>query len=516
MTAFPRASAGVCSALFFAVPLGSAPGGTVSVFLPNGSPASGATAAALRTVPYLEVKNGVGVNRYGKPLPEVLADGRFEVADPDFGRFVFLHAQGWADQVIGAETREIRLQPWNEVRGNVVPSAGDASVVTFFREEVRGGTPDDRGTVYWTSQTTVLPDRTFTLGFLPAGRGVMGLEQAGSIHRRDVRWSAFPKEIEVPDSGTVSLGEPGVILRGHLPKTAPGPAMVEVNDRTGNRPAFFGMTDAAGAFAIPALAPGDFRLTARPLDDAHGKYVVQREFSVPDGVLVHDLGELPAPVPDVEIYRMVEYPDGLIEKVRTEAARRSRQPIRKIWLGQLTHPGGLWGARVTFAPEPVDETHAVARVFLVQIPGQTIRKFYPSHNTRGYGYRFGIGELIEPRLIEKTVRSFPLRSQTLHLPLSEHLAYETALALLKAIEEKSWKTPPSPKRQSGDYKWGWGVSAGPDLGPKDLPHIESLRRQNPGGRIEVKTRDGDFHGRSAEFEEKNGEFFLVGGGHWRA
>ena len=498
------------------VPLGGAAGGAVSVLLPDGSPASGASAASLRTAIFLEVKNGEGVIPYGKPLPEVPGDGRFEVAETEFGRFVFLHPRGWADVDIGAETREIRLQPWNEIRGNVVPSAGEASRVSFSRVETRGGTAEDRGVVYWTSKATVLADRTFTLGFVPAGRGVLGVEQTASINRRDFRWAAFPKDVQVPVSGPVSLGDPGKVLRGRLPKSTPGPAIVEVNDLDGKRPAFFGMTDAVGVFAIPGLIPGDFRLSARPLDKENGKYHVQREFRVPAEGGDCDLGELPEPAPDVEIYRMIEYPEGLIERVRAEAMGKSRQPIRKIWLGQLLHPVDLWGARVTFAPEPVDDTHAVARTFVVRIPSQTIRKYYPEHGTQGYGQRFGSGAFFEPRLIEETVRSFPLKSQTLYLPVSEDLEYETALALLKAIEAKSWKYPPSQTRKTDDGRWVSSFTGGPSLGPDDLPQIETLRRETAGGRIRVETRDGDFHGKSAEFEERNGEFFLVAGGYWRA
>jgi|GEM_PF-6470502 hypothetical protein len=92
-------------------------------------------------------------------------------------------------------------------------------------------------------------------------------------------------------------------------------------------------------------------------------------------------------------------------------------------------------------------------------------------------------------LIEQTVRSFPLRTQTLHLPIPEGLDYGTALALLKAIEAKSWKNPPAPKRQPGDFKWA--ASGGPALGSEDLPCIESLHRKKPAGRIEVRTRAGD-------------------------
>lgn len=370
--------------------------------------------------------------------------------------------------------------------------------------------------VYWTSAATVLPDRNFVVGFVPDGRGVLGVERSLTADRRDFHWSEYPQEIEIPVAGPVSLGEPGVVLRGRLPKSTPGPAMVEVTERSGGRPAYFGMADGAGGFLIPGLSSGDFRLSARPLDEDRGKYQVQHEFRVPAGASECDLGELPVPPADVEITRMVEYPDGLVERVRAEAEGKSRQPIQKIWLGQLVHPLHRWGARVTFVPEPLDETRAVARTWLVQIPVETIRKFYPEFQGEGYGYRFRDGAFSEERLLEETVRSFPLRDRTLHLPVEGDLDYDLALALLRAIETKNWKDSPPPTARSAGGGWVWGRSAGVSLGPEDLAHIEMLRREKPGGRIEVRTRDGDFHGKSAMFEEKNGEFFLVEGGHWRA
>jgi hypothetical protein len=503
--------------LFVVVPSGWMPGGTVSVLLPSGAPAAKAMSASLRSLRFVEIRNGNIVKPLGQPLSEVRSDGRFEVPEAEFGRFVFLHPQGWADEDIGAETREIRLQPWNEISGRVIPSAGEVSRVTFFQTEPWKGASKDSGAVYWTSKTTVNADRTFTLGFLPSGRGVYGVERGYSFGSRTFRWSDYLQEIQLPVAGLVSLGETGLILRGRLPRSIVGPAIIEVNDRTWKRPAFFGVTDASGAFAIPGLVPGDFRVTARPLDEGLGKYHSQREFSISADVREFDLGELPEPAPDVEVFRQIEYPDGLAEKIRAEAIKKSPQPIRRIWLGQLLHPADIWGARVTYVPVPIDATHAMARTLVVQVPSETILKFYPEHDVQGYGSRLRDGAFLDSRLIEETVRTFPLSSQTLYLPLPEDLKYETVLALLKAIEAKSWKTPPPQTRRSEEGRWVASFSSGaPSLGPDDLSRIDSLRREKNGGRIHVHTRDGDFRGRSAEFEEKNGEFILVGGSYWRA
>ena len=140
---------------------------------------------------------------------------------------------------------------------------------------------------------------------------------------------------------------------------------------------------------------------------------------VKNGTIIKHYGDDPPILPD----------DGRIEI-----------PDKEIWLGQLAHPVNVWGARVTFEPEPTDETHATARMFVVQIPGETIRKFYPEHDTDGFGYRFIEGDFFKPRLFEETVRIFPLATQTLHLKIEEPMDYDTALALLKAIETGTWKS----------------------------------------------------------------------------
>ena len=230
-----------------------------------------------------------------------------------------------------------------------------------------------------------------------------------------------------------------------------------------------------------------------------------------------DLGEFADTSPDVEIYRQVEFPDGLIDRVREVASKQCARPIKKIWLGQLAHPVNVWGARVTFEPEPTDETHATARMFVVQIPGETIRKFYPEHDTDGFGYRFIEGDFFAPRLFEETVRIFPLATQTLHLKIEEPLDYDTALALLKAIEARTWKTKEKPRAKTKNKDGSWTVSfsgSWNEITADDLPKVDSIRREKIDGPIKLHTRERDFGGKAADFEFQNGEFILLGVGHW--
>ena len=155
----------------------------------------------------------------------------------------------------------------------------------------------------------------------------------------------------------------------------------------------------------------------------------------------------------------------------------------------------------------------------MEIPGETIRKFYPEHGTDGYGYRFVDGEFLRQRMLEQEVRVFPLGTQTLALPIEDPLDYETALALLKSIEAGTWKTkreePASRRNKDGSVTWTGSVSiAGRWIAPEDLPKVISIRRDKPGGTIELMTRERDFGGKAAESEQKDGEFILVCGGSW--
>lgn len=484
--------------------------GTVEVLLPDGSPASGATAASVAKAVFLHIKNGEVIKHYGDPLPVLPEDGRMTISDADAGRWVFLHPLGWADANVSAETRKIQLGAWNTIRGEIDRSVKRETpgAVSFSRIEA----PADRGGVFWTSEAPVNDDGTFVMDRVPSGRGTVGVAREFKNDRRVQRWKDYPMMLTVPQGQSVHLGGEGVEVRGRVAAaTDERRSLASIMDRTGQHPPYFGITSADGTLAIPGVLPGDYRIALRPLDDKFGRSHVQREFTVGPADSVVDLGELGDPPPDVEIYRMVEYPEGLIERVREEARKQHDGRIQKIWIGQLVHPLNMWGARVTFEPEPTDDTHAIARTFLVQIPGETIRKFYPEHGTEGYGYRFTEGEFFKPRLLEENVRLFPLKSQTLALPIEDPLDYETALALLKTIEAGTWKEKEAPKRNKDVWVGGSGFHK---IEPGDLPRIHSIRRTKPDGPIHVMTKDRDFGGTFSDYEEKDGEFILLGSGGW--
>ncbi len=495
--------------------------GTVEVILPDGSAAAGAKAACIAKAMFLHIRNGEVLQHYGDALPVLSADGRITVPDNDAGRWVFLHPDGWADVDISSGTRKVQLERWNEIHGEIDAASGSGVPATagFSRVEARGLGANDRGAVYWTSEAQVSGDGKFALERVPAGRGVVGLAREFEVGRRVQRWKDHPVMVEVPDARAVHVGGAGVEVRGHVKAAADGPALVAITGRSGQPPSYFGATGADGVFVVAGVRPGDYRIVIRPMDHDDGPYHVQREFTVGAADAGVDLGEFGEGPQDVGVYRRVEFPDGIIERVREEAAKQCSRPVKRIWLGQLVHPANVWGARVTFEPELTSGTRATARTFLVEIPGETIRKYYPEHGTEGYGYRFVEGEFIRPRLLEQEVRVFPLATQTVALPIEEPLDYDTALALLKSIEARTWKPKQgrTSSRKNADGSETWTVSGsswGPAIAPEDLQKIDTIRCEKPGGTINVRTRDRDFGGRSAEFEQKDGGFILVGGGGW--
>jgi hypothetical protein len=203
------------------------------------------------------------------------------------------------------------------------------------------------------------------------------------------------------------------------------------------------MTDLEGHFSIPGVLPGNYRLSARPDLGSATINIPHRDITV--GTEPLDLGELtPESHPFLlEIDHRVEMPADLPERLRTAAVKHSSQPIERIWIGEVTHPTGNYGARVTFAPTPdeKDPTRATRQMLIVEIPGESIRKFYPAHDSLGYGFRYSDAPFLDERLLTSEIRRFPLENQTLFLPLEDNTLYDSALALLSAIEAGEIKKP---------------------------------------------------------------------------
>lgn len=480
-----------------------------TILLPDGSPASGAKAVSLAKNHFVHV---VGLD-FARPVEPsaVEEDGTLEVSPETAGRWVILHPAGWADTEIIPENANLRLEPWCFVSGFVEAPHEPGDQVSYHRTE-RPRSPNDLGSIFWANTAAIGADGKFTIGHIPKGHGSVGLLREQKNERRIQRWRDYVRFVDVPSPGPANLAGgtevSGRIIAGDLP------AIITLASR-GPAPTCHGMTDSEGRFTIPGVLPGQYRLTARPDLGSATINIPQRDIVV--GTEPLDLGESPGTEPEVETDSRVETFDGLLERIRAEAAKHSDRPIEKIWLGELVHPSGLYGARVTFQPQPdpADPTRATRKLLVIQIPGEPIRKFYPGHDSLGWGFRYREGYFEKVNTFENELRAFPLTTQTLHLPMNDDVSYDEALALLRAIEAGEIVHPKPQSKKTGPNTWSSTVSwSGGKVTAETLPQIIGIQNGKD-GELKIQTRNRPFGGRFYHFKKlPEGGFEQTGGGGW--
>ncbi|MCX7869618.1 MAG: hypothetical protein N2322_06670, partial [Terrimicrobiaceae bacterium] len=448
-----------------------------AILLPDGSPAAGVQAVSLATEHFVRVAG----TSFERPVQPVAVEGALEVTSETAERWIILHPEGWADATLSAETPELRLEPWCDLPGVAWPAPG--GVVSYHRTEPprRAG---ERGSVFWTGTARIGEDGAFSLRHLPKGHGSVGILREAKNGRRILRWREFVRWVEIPAAVPLELAG-GATVSGRI--VAPDlPAIVTLASK-GPATTCHGLTDEQGRFTIPGVLPGKYWRSARHGLGSATLNIPQRVIAV--GLEPLDLGEIQGAEPDVELDSRVELSDGLIARIRAEAAKHSMRKVEKIWVGELMHPSGQYGARVSFAPhpEPADATRAKQATLLLEIPGEPIRKFYPEHDSLGWGFRFDSRPFLKSRTFERSLRVFPLAGLTLFLPLEEGVDYAEALALLRAIEadsirrlEPEIETLPDGTRRMTNWSVG-------DISPDDLAHVTEVRKGGQAGEITVET-----------------------------
>lgn len=482
---------------------------STAILLSDASPAAGAQAASLTKEHFAHVV-GTGFARPVEPTL-VAEDGTLEVTAETAGRWIILHEQGYADTTILPDTAEVRLDPWCDISGSVTVPNAPGAFVTYHRTE-RPRRTRDPGTVFWTSSAPIKKGGGFTIRHVPRGHGSVGLQREEKNERRIQRWRDIVRWVDVPSHGPIKLAD-GVTISGRV-LAQDLPAIITLASK-GPEPTCHGMTDAEGNFEIPGVLPGEYRFAARPDLGSATINIPHRDITV--GTEPMHLGELMGNTPRVEIDSRVEFDENLVDQIREEAARHSALPIEKIWLGELSHPLGNYGARITFQPQPDpdDPTHATRFTLLLHIPGEPFRKFYPAHDSLGWGFRFTEGDFEKVNTFENKLRVFPLSAHTLFLPIKDDVSYDDALALLRAIEAGEIQHPKTQSKKTGPNTWSFSTTwSGGNITVETLPQITGIQ-SGKDGELKIQTRNRPFGGRFYHFKKlPDGHFEQTGGGGW--
>jgi hypothetical protein len=479
-----------------------------TILLPDGSPANGALAVSLTKEHFAHV-TGTSLARPTEPVL-VAEDGTLEVTAETAGRWIILHEQGYADTTILPDTAELRLEPWCDISGSVAAPHSPGTMVTYRRTE-GPRCADDRGSVFWTSSAPIQEGGGFTIPHVPRGHGSVGLQREAKNERRIQRWRDYVRFVDVPSPGPTHLAGGAAVSGRVLAEDLP--AIITLASK-GPEPTFHGLTDAEGTFEIPGVLPGEYRIYARPELGHATINIPHRDITV--GTLPLDLGELSGNTPGVEIDRRVETSADLPRRVFQAARQHSFAEIVKIWIGEVAHPSGVYGARVTFVTsiDPHDSTRATEPELVLEIPGEFFRKFYPEHDTLGFGFRFSDDPFLNERLIERKKRVFSLETTALFARIEDDGSYDTVLALLQSIEQGTLEG--SRRKQNHQGKWGFATSGSYPPNLEDLKYLSTIRIEE-NGKIHISTHDAPFSGKSFTFEKtETGTFRFVSRGGWRS
>lgn len=483
-----------------------------SVVLPDGSPAEGAKALPLVKAHFVRISDGAFEGLFDSESPiTVPADGTLAVSPETAGRWIILHERGWADATLSGETAEVILRPWESVNGKVAAPSGGSAMVRYERSERARERNEIGGAVFWTSRAPIAADGRFCIGRVPSGPGKIGLLRELANGRGTRTWIDFPRAVDIPASAEIELGG-GTTVRGKIGPGWASAALTLIPEAPA--PAYYGSSDKEGHFSIPGVLPGEYSISARAGDGASSLASPARTIHVGDRPV--DIGEIPGNDPDIDVDRRAELPEGLEDRIREIAAKHASAPIEKIWIGELMHPLGNYGARVTCSPLPdaADPTWATRRILLISVPGETVRKFYPEHDSLGFGFRFAREPSDEVRSIDSRVRVFPLQKTTLYLALEEGTDYAEALSLLRAIEgDEILRPKPAEKIAADGNRTITMVGGLLYRSPEVLPQIDTIRKQ-PDGLYEVRTREAAFRGAIYTFEKTAEGFLLRGSSRW--
>jgi len=439
-----------------------------------------------------------------------------------------LHGTGFAIAAITHETPEIRLKPWHSVSGKLAGKRGEWDTLVYFVHTYHD--KFNRRNVAWSASVPVAADGTFTIEKLPEASVVVAQlqrppvagEKPGLFNGR----YQFPTVFSVPAKDPLVVAEDRVAVSGKVDSGVALPSLIRLMPK--NRyftHRVFSAKD--GRFAIPGVSKGDYDLVAysagedaEPNDFSTATVLVP--VTVADGNV--NLAALAPYKTDyvLAIQNTTTITAETLKRVEEKAKELCPHAIERISIGEITKPDDFltFGALVTYVLQPnaEDATSAKQTFAIIELPfgyGTEMDNGYLSVNT----LHVVDEDFKETSTHDKDMRIFPLKSHKLILEIPKSLKYETALALLQAIEDNKLKIKPIGKVSEFNTLDDDAMEslhqrqAGNKPTAADLPKIREINFD--GETLEIRTREAARQGKTFTLEKSGNNFLFVREGSWR-
>jgi len=440
-----------------------------------------------------------------------------------------LHETGFAIAALTHEASEIRLKPWHSVRGKLAGQRGQWDTLVYFVHTYHD--KFNRRNVAWSASVPVAADGTFVIEKLPEASVVVAQLQRPPIEGEkpglfNGRYQ-FPIVFSAPSEKPLVVAADCFAVAGKVNFAREYlPALVRLMPK--NRQFTHRVLTANdGRFAIPGVAKGDYDLViysagedAEPND--HSTATVLVPVTVADGNV--NLAALTPHKTDyvLAIQNTTTITAETLKRVEEKAKELCEHAIEKISIGEITRPDELltFGALVTYVLQPNadDATSATQTFAIIELPfeyGTEMDSGYLSVNTLHV-----TDEVFKDTSTHgKDMCIFPLKSHKLIIPLPQNLKYETALALLQAIEGEKLKIKPIGKVDQYNTLDDDAMEslhqrqAGNKPTVAIFPKIASINFD--GETFEIRTQDAARRGKTYIIEKSGNDFLFVREGNWR-
>ena len=205
----------------------------------------------------------------------------------------------------------------------------------------------------------------------------------------------------------------------------------------------------------------------------------------------------------IEVHDGFDVTPEQIRMVKARAAKAFPGEVERIYAGELAHAFANMGLRVHFVDEIIG-TYVIERQFTLELPPQKQESSNSEERaTPAWAMAALDSDLVPHGLFASVKRVFPLKASRLHLRLPDELSYSHVMALLEALESRTYSVR---KEVPSTYS---------SLDEKiDMSKIVRVRYRKDAETIEVVTREQRFGGMSYTFEVRPDGFLLLSVSHW--